>query len=412
MIQYIKNMNDLFEQSQLLINQTKTPFRRGLYHQINWDCRLIEINGARGVGKTTLMLQRAKEMARSNPGDVLYISLDDPFFYNNNIIELADYFFKFGGKYLFVDEVHKYPANYPGQDWSTELKIIYDRYPDLYVTYSGSSVLQLYKGHGDLSRRKCRYNLPGLSFREYLAWQKHINIPPLTLSQILNDHQSIAPEITEKVKILPLFSDYLKHGYYPYFHEAPEHFCSRLRDTINVILEQDIPAVASFSHENHIKLKKLLAVLSESAPFTPNLTNLRSELFIADQRTLMNYLKALEKAELLNTLEKESHGMKKIQKPSKIYLNNTNLMYCLYQDKPNTGTLRETFFLNQIKVKHKVNYPASGDFLLDSTYTFEVGGKSKTHKQISHTENSYLAIDNTEQGFGNKIPLWLFGFLT
>lgn len=405
-------MDNLFEQSQLLINRTKTPFRRGLYHLINWDCRLIEINGARGVGKTTLMLQRAKEIRGSKPEHVLYISLDDPFFYNHNIIDIADYFSKYGGKYLFVDEVHKYPSKYPGQDWSTELKIIYDRYPDLFVTYSGSSVLQLYKGHGDLSRRKCRYNLPGLSFREYLTWQKHIDTPPLTLSELLHNHQSIALEITEKVKILPLFNDYLEHGYYPYYHEAPEHFCGRLRDTINVILEQDIPAVASFSRENHIKLKKLLAVLSESAPFTPNLTNLRSELFIADQRTLMNYLNALEKAELLTALEKDAHGMKKIQKPSKIYLNNTNLSYCLYQDKPNKGTLRETFFLNQLKINHNVNYPGSGDFLVDSKFTFEVGGKTKNNKQIVHKNNSFLAIDNIEQGFGNKIPLWLFGFLT
>lgn len=404
-------MDSLFEQSQLLINRTEAVFRRGLYGLINWDYRLIEINGARGVGKTTLMLQRAKDVAAANPQNVLYLSLDDPFFYNHNIIDVADYFLKFGGKYLFVDEVHKYPAKNPGQDWSTELKIIYDRYPDLYVTYSGSSLLQLYKGHGDLSRRKCRYNLPGLSFREYLVWQKHINTSPFSLSEILGKHQSIAPEITEKVRILPLFNDYLKHGYYPYYHEAPEHFCYRLRDTINVILEQDIPAVASFSYENHSKLKKLLAILSEASPFTPNLTNLRSELFIADQRTLMNYLNALEKAELLNMLEKDTHGMKKIQKPAKIYLNNTNLLYCLFQDKPNTGTLREIFFLNQLKEKHKVRYPGSGDFLVDSKYTFEVGGKTKNTKQIP-PKNGFLAIDHIEQGFANKIPLWLFGFLS
>jgi len=405
-------MNNLFEQSQLLINNTKTQFHRSLYNIINWNCRLIEINGARGVGKTTLMLQRAKEISVSDPKNVLYISLDDPYFYNHNIIDTADYFSKYGGKHLFLDEVHKYPSKFPGQDWSTELKIIYDRYPDLYVTYSGSSVLQLFKGHGDLSRRKCRYNLPGLSFREYLTWQQKVDIKSFSLSQILNNHQSIARDIRDKLKVLPLFNEYLKHGYYPYYYEAPEHFCSRLRDTINVILEQDIPVVANFSHETHIKLKKLLAILSESAPFTPNLTNLRSELFIADQRSLMKYLNTLEKAELLITLDKNSKGMKKIQKPSKIYLNNTNLLYCLYQEKPNKGTLRETFFLNQLKTKHKVNYPVSGDFLVDSTFTFEVGGKNKNNKQIYNHKDGYLAIDDIETGFGNKIPLWLFGFLT
>lgn len=404
-------MESLFEQSQLRIKRVKADFFRSIYYTIEWNCRLIEIRGARGVGKTTLMLQQAQKLSKTDSSNVLYVSLDDPYFYNHTIIEIADYFTKFGGLYLFLDEVHKYPSKFPNHDWSSEIKVIYDRYPDLQVVYSGSSVLQLFKGHGDLSRRKCSYNLPGLSFREYINWINKKELPVCTLSQLINNHPEIAKSITSDLKIIPLFFDYLKHGYYPYYKEAPDQFCNRLRDTINVILEQDLPAVASFSHENHIKLKKLLAVLSESVPFTPNLTNLRSELFITDQRTLLNYLDALEKAELLCTLDKAVKGMKKMKKPSKIYLNNTNLLNCLFFDKPNIGTQRETFFLNQLRSVHIVNYPDKGDFIVDSKYTFEIGGKNKPSLQIQEVPDSFLAIDDIEIGFGNKIPLWLFGFL-
>jgi predicted AAA+ superfamily ATPase len=203
----------------------------------------------------------------------------------------------------------------------------------------------------------------------------------------------------------------LQHGYFPCYHEAPSHFYRRLKDTITVILEQDIPSVTTFSNESSIKLKKLLAVLSETVPFTPNLTNLRSELYIADQRTLLNYIQALELAELITTISRDAKGIKKLHKPEKIYLNNTNLLYCLLQDKPNIGTLRETFFLNQLKSIHQVNYVDEGDFLVDSKFTFEVGGKNKTNKQVKEVHDAYLAVDDIEIGFGNRIPIWLFGFL-
>jgi len=404
-------MESLFEQSQQRIKRIKADFFRSIYDTIAWNCRLIEIRGSRGVGKTTLMLQQAQKLGKTDSSRVLYVSLDDPYFYNHTIIDIADYFTKFGGLYLFLDEVHKYPSKYPKHDWSAEIKVIYDRYPDLQVVYSGSSVLQLFKGQGDLSRRKCSYNLYGLSFREYINWINKTELPACTLSDLVNNHSEIAKTITNNHKIIPLFLDYLKHGYYPYYKEAPNQFCNRLRDTINVILEQDLPSVASFSHENHIKLKKLLAILSESVPYTPNLTNLRSELFIADQRTLLNYLDALEKAELLSTLDKNVKGMKKMQKPSKIYLNNTNLLHCLFFDKPNIGTQRETFFFNQLRVSYSVHYPDKGDFIVDSRYTFEIGGKNKNTSQIHDVADSFLAVDDIEIGFGNKIPLWLFGFL-
>lgn len=404
-------METLFEQSQLRLKRLNSHFLRSMHSSIDWGCQLIEIKGARGVGKTTLMLQKASMLSRTESGKVLYVSLDDPFFYNHTIVEVAEYFLKFGGKYLFLDEVHKYPAKYPKHDWSSEIKVAYDRYPELKIVYSGSSVLQLYKGHGDLSRRKCSYNLPGLSLREYINWTNKTDWPVYSMAQILSHHSEIAASIIDKIKIIPLFIDYLKHGYYPYYREAPEQFCTRLKDTINVILEQDLPAVATFSRENNVKLKKLLAILSASVPFTPNLTQLRSELFIADQRTLLSYLDALEKAELLNTLDKEAKGLKKLQKPSKIYLNNSNLLNCLFFDKPNIGTQRETFFLNQTRSIHQVNYPNKGDFIVDSKHTFEVGGKNKSSQQIADVPNSYIVADDIEIGHGNKIPLWLFGFL-
>jgi predicted AAA+ superfamily ATPase len=404
-------METLFEQGGKLIGLKRSNRFRGLYTQIDWDCPLIEINGVRGVGKTTLMLQRAKELQANNHQEVMYASLDDPYFYNNSLLDTAETFVKYGGLYFFLDEVHKYPPKHPGADWSAELKVIYDRYPMLKVVYSGSSVLQLYRGHGDLSRRKCSYNLQGLSFREYLNWYHDQNFKPFTLHDLLSNHQLYANEIVNSVKVIPLFRSYLQHGYFPCYHEAPSHFYRRLKDTITVILEQDIPSVTTFSNESSIKLKKLLAVLSETVPFTPNLTNLRSELYIADQRTLLNYIQALELAELITTISRDAKGIKKLHKPEKIYLNNTNLLYCLLQDKPNIGTLRETFFLNQLKSIHQVNYVDEGDFLVDSKFTFEVGGKNKTNKQVKEVHDAYLAVDDIEIGFGNRIPIWLFGFL-
>ncbi|NHB68939.1 ATP-binding protein [Perlabentimonas gracilis] len=404
-------MENLYEQSQQFIYKQESKKYRSLYSQIDWSNRLIEVNGARGVGKTTLLLQRAKEVLSGNSREVLYASLDDPYFYSNSIVDTAEMFVKYGGSFLFLDEVHKYPPKQRDYDWSAELKVIYDRYPELQIVYSGSSLLQLYKGSGDLSRRKCNYNLPGLSFREFVNWYHDQTFEVFSLASILNSHEGIAKDIVAQVKILPLFQNYLRFGYYPYYHEAPNHFYKRLKDTITVVLEQDIPAVASFSTESSIKLKKLLAALSITVPYTPNLSNLRSELFIADQRTLLKYLNALEIAELIATLDREVKGIKTLQKPEKIYLNNTNLAHCLVQGMPNIGTIRETFFLNQLRSLHKVSYTKSGDFLVNSSLSFEVGGKSKTSQQVKHIEGASLALDDIEIGFGNRIPLWLFGFL-
>lgn len=403
-------MQQVYEISNRLIKSVKTKFYRSLYHSLNWKSRLIEIQGSRGVGKTTMMLQKAKELSK-NGKSVLYISLDLPYFYKNQLLETAEQFYKYGGEYLFIDEVHKYPQKQKQTDWAQEIKNIYDTIPDMFVTYSGSSILQLYKGKGDLSRRKTSYLLNGFSFREYLQFYKKQYFEAVTLNEIINNHQKTTDKIVERIKILPEFNNYLSFGYYPFFQDNPEKYLEQLSEVINVIIETDIPYVAEISYETVHKFKQLLAAIASTVPYSLNLSNISSELFIADQRTLIKYLNLLEKAELISTLGAKVIGNKILNKPQKIYLNNTNLMYAIDKNNIQTGTLRETFFYNQLKYLHKVNYTKAGDFIVNEKFTFEIGGKNKTGKQIENINNAFLAVDNIETGFANKIPLWLFGFL-
>ena len=402
-------MDSLIEISERLINASEIHFIRSLYHKIHWNNRLIEIRGARGVGKTTLMLQKAKQF-REQSHEVLYVSLDNSFFYKNELTQLADTFFKYGGQYLFIDEVHKYPKKNKHADWSLEIKNIYDSYPELHIIYSGSSILQLFKGAGDLSRRKAAYHLHGLSFREYLQLTEQLSFNASTLIEITENHTKIAREITKSIKILPLFSDYLRRGYFPFFNEASDVFYDRLNEVTNVILETDIPAVSDITFETSLRLKTLLSLLTQSVPFTPNLKKLASQLYIADYRTLLKYLNYLDKSELISTLNAKASGNQILNKPDKIYLNNTNLMYAISPQKTDVGTVRETFMYNQLKQAHTVNYPKQGDFTTEG-FTFEVGGPNKTNKQIAGLQNAYIAKDEIETGYGNVIPLWLFGFL-
>jgi uncharacterized protein len=404
-------MQQLYSISSKLIGSVNTFFKRNLYNQIDWSQQLIEIRGARGVGKTTLMLQKAKEYFTNDAESVLYISLDDSYFYNHSIKETAVEFSQYGGKYLFIDEVHKYPEKYPGHDWSAELKNIYDQIPELKVVYSGSSIIQLHKGNGDLSRRKSSFVMSGLSFREYLGINNTQSIQIYTLEEIIDNHVDIANNIISEIKILPHFKKYLEFGYYPFYFENPDQYYQRIKNVINLILEIDIPAVTDISFEAINKIKKLLATIASTVPYTPNLTKLSNELNISDLRTFYKYLGFLEKSELLSLLSANAKGNKILQKPDKIFLNNTNLIYALNPTSTNIGLVRETFFNNQIRYNHTVHYPKIGDFLLNNKYTFEIGGKNKDSKQIKNIKNSFLAQDDIEIGFGNKIPLWLFGFL-
>jgi len=404
-------MQNLYEISNKLINKVKTGFKRSLYAEIDWQQRLIEITGSRGVGKTTLMLQKAKELFDSNPPAVIYISLDDAYFFNNSMIETAEQFQKYGGKYMFIDEVHKYPAKHKTYDWSAELKNIYDRYPELSITYSGSSVIELYKGHGDLSRRKTSYKLNGMSFREYLEMNNTLKLPAITLKDVMDKNPVISADISDKIKILPHFKNYLSTGYYPFYNENPEQYNQRIKNIINVILEVDIPSITDINYGTSGKIKTMLAVLSTSVPYTPNLTKLSDSLQIGDIRTMYKYFYFLEKAELITLLNSNAKANKLFQKPEKIYLNNTSLINAISPEKNETGTIRETFFLNQVHYLHEINYPKKADFIINNKYTFEIGGKNKTGKQIKNIENSYVVQDDIEIGFANKIPLWLFGFL-
>ncbi len=404
-------MQEIFNYSNSIIQEVKLDFNRYLFHEINWNSRLIEILGARGVGKTTLLLQKAKMLNAVKPNRAVYLSLDDKLMYKNSLIDIAEELVKYGVEYLFLDEVHKYPPKIKGYDWSAEIKNAYDRFPALKIIYSGSSVLKIYKGHGDLSRRKSSYRLPGLSFREYLELNENLIFERMKIDELLKKHQEFSAEITKKIKIIPYFKQYLKTGYFPFYKEDPSSYYTRLNNIINVIIETDIPAVSEISFETSFKLKKLLAAIASTVPFVPNLLKLRNELYIADQRTLLKYLDFLEKAEVISVLSQEARGSKIMHKPDKIYLNNTNFLYGLNMKADEKGTIREIFFNSQLSVANKISLPKTGDFLVNDTHLFEVGGKNKTAKQIRDLKNAYLALDDIENGAFNQIPLWLFGFL-
>ncbi|MDM1349864.1 AAA family ATPase [Myroides marinus] len=388
-------MERLFEYSNKLINQTNTDFFRYIYNQINWENRMIGLIGPRGVGKTTLVLQYIKQ--NLNPTETLYITAEDFYFVDNKIIELVDTFVKFGGKYLFIYEIHKYP------DWAKDLKLIYDYHKNLKVVFMGSSVLDIKKGASDLSRRAIIYNMQGLSFREYLKLFHNISSKTYTLQEILQ-HKVNIPEIERP---LLYYADYLKKGYYPFALE--QDFDIRLAQIINQTLENDIPMYANMNVATGRKLKQLLAIVSQSAPFKPNMSKI-AEMLSVSRNNIADYCLYIEEAGLITQLRDNTGGIRGLGKVDKIYLDNTNLIYNLASDSSNIGNIRETFFLNQTRVKHNVISSADSDFLIENI-TFEIEGKNKSQKQIKNIENSYVVKDDIETGFLNVIPLWQFGLL-
>lgn len=404
-------IQEIFTYSNSLINKVSTDFKRYLFNEINWESRLIEILGSRGVGKTTLMLQKAKELNAATPNQAVYLSLDDKLMYTHSIVDLAEELLKYNVNWLFLDEVHKYPPKLKDYDWSAEIKNAYDRYPGLKIIYSGSSVLKMYRGQGDLSRRKSSYRLAGLSFREYLKMNGIFNSESYTLDVLVENHQKFSETITRKLKILPLFKTYLENGYFPFYNEDPSSYFARLNTILNVIIETDIPAVSEISFDTSLKLKKLLAAIATAVPYVPNLVKLRKELFITDQRTLLKYLDLLEKAEVISTLMQSAKGNKILQKPDKIYLGNTNYLFSLEMPVKEPGTIREIFFESQLRVAHQLRLPPKGDFMVNNKFIFEVGGKNKSLNQIKNLANAFVVSDDIENGVYNIIPLWLFGFL-
>lgn len=396
-------MKELQEKFIRKIDATPMNFTRSLMETIRWDARLIGIKGARGVGKTTLILQYIKKNLPIDASS-LYVSLDNIWFANNTISSLVDQFVKQGGKFLFLDEVHKY------DNWSQELKNIYDDYPDLKIVFTASSLLEILNARADLSRRAIVYSMQGLSYREYLNLKLGLQLPSYSLTAILEDHLVISREINKHIKPLQYFSEYLQQGYFPFFQEVPELYFQRIEEVINLILEIELPLLRKVEIAYVSKLKKLLQIISESVPFVPNVTKL-SERIGVNRNTFVSYLYFLEEAHITRNLYKDAKGITQLQKPSKIFLENTNLQYALAPKQANIGNIRETFFLNQLSVKHILEYIEETDFLVDHLYQFEVGGKSKNKHQIWNQDNSYLVVDDVEYGMGNTIPLWLFGFL-
>lgn len=397
-------MDDLFEKYQKKIQNTSTIFVRSFIDDVNWNARLIGIKGARGVGKTTLLLQYMKLHFSNELEKSLYVSLDSVAFSNRNLVELADQFVKKGGRYLFLDEVHKYT------NWAQELKNIYDDYPELKVVFTGSSLLEILNARADLSRRAIVYHMQGLSFREYLALETGQRFERLSLEELLKNHLAVARSINSQIKPFQYFERYLKTGYYPFYKEQPENYAQRLEEIVNMMLEIELPLLRGVDLGYIHKVKQLLAIISESVPYIPNVSNLSAKMGI-NRATLMNYLYFLAEIGLTINLYKEAKGNSKLQKPSKIYLENTNLMYILSPYNANVGSVRETFFANQLGNKHYLSYHETADFFVDETYSFEVGGKDKSGTQIKNLKNAFIVSDDIEYGHLNKIPLWLFGFL-
>ncbi|WP_299436139.1 AAA family ATPase [uncultured Maribacter sp.] len=379
---------------------------RYLINQIDWDNRLIAIKGARGSGKTTLLHQKIKFKL---PKDAipLYVSLDNLYFLENTLVSLAKEFVLQGGTHLFLDEVHKYPQ------WSRELKLIYDQFPNLKTVFTSSSMLEIYKGESDLSRRVVNYHLKELSFREYINFKHGYKLPKVSLEELLINHNKIAKTVKESLQSpLKDFKEYLDYGSYPYFMEGTNQYLQKLLQTINLILEVDLNAIENIPYSDSRKIKKLLVAIAQSAPFSPNVSKLSERLGMS-REFLLNAIKLLNRADLVIELFRPTKGIGAFTKPEKLYLNNTNLILALSKNANEVGTMRETFFANQFKNlnNHEIHLAEKGDFIIDRKYIFEIGGKGKNTKQIQGLNNSYVVRDDMEIGSLNIIPLYLFGLL-
>lgn len=404
-------LEELFQLSQNYVVNYQQEYIRYFLKKETLSNRFSIISGQRGIGKTTAIIQYIRQHYPDlYTTKVLYVQADHFVLGNHTLYEIADMFVKMGGELLCIDEIHKYP------NWSKELKSINDTFRELKLIISGSSALEIRKGSHDLSRRALVYKMKGMSFREFIEMKLDIVLESYSLEEILLEHQPIAQSIIDALaakqeKILPLFKEYLEVGYYPYYFEYnnKEQFTMTLEQNIHTTIESDLLAIYPSLTGNSIKkLKSLLKVISASVPFTPDMKKLKSIIGVGDERTLKNYLKYLEDAGLIKMLMKSSKGLGSIEKPEKIYLDNTNL---LFTTKADAGTVRETFFMNQLSKDHEMIAPKVGDYLVDEKLTFEVGGKNKSFKQIKGIEESFIAADDIEIGFGNKVPLWLFGFL-
>ncbi len=384
------------------LSQVTLDFKRYLYPRINWDARVIGIKGERGVGKTTMLLQRIKEKY-SNPDDTFYISLDHYWFGTHELQNLIEFMYKRGITEFYIDEVHKYKG------WSTILKNLVDQHQDLRIIYTGSSLLEIDNAKVDMSRRQTSYTMKGMSFREYLEYEGILKMDAVPIEDVLKNHVSIAMDIVSRTKILMDFETYLHTGVYPFYKDAGLDFLGRLKEVVDTVIESDLPAVEKITYDTIEKCKKLLMIIAEHVPLQPNVDRLATSLGTT-RDTLLKLLYKLDKTAILELLTVELKNYKKLVNPGKIYLGNTNLMYAL-SPKIDVGTLRETFFIDQCTSVGSVQMPPKGDFLVNGNYLFEVGGEGKSFGQIADIPQSYLAIDGIETGYGARVPLWMFGLL-
>ena len=399
-------MDILFLRNQELLDHLPVGFVRSLMDDILWEeSRLIAIRGSRGVGKTTLMLQYQKARYGSAAGrKSLFVRLDSTYFTQHTLIEVAERFYRQGGELLLVDEVQHYPL------WSKEIKEIYDTYPALRIVFSGSSLLHILNAEADLSRRALSYEMQGLSYREYMQLYHHISLPRVTMQDILQNTTNICSEVARECRPLEHFAQYLRNGYYPFGIEGLAAYGQRVENTVELLLNIELPQLRKVDIANVRKLKSLLAVIASQVPMLVDITKLSAMTGIA-RATLLAYLQYLHDARLICLLYADDLSVKKMQKPDKMLMENSNLIYSLSLAEPNQGTVRETFFVNQARYRHQVEYSKRGDFLIDGHLLFEVGGKAKDGKQIAHTQEAYIAADDMDYPAGNKIPLWLFGLL-
>lgn len=395
-------MNRLIENYNRLLGESRPSTFRYLYDSINWKNRLIVLKGARGVGKTTMLLQHIAN-AFEDTTKALYVSADHIWFANHSLIDLAEYHYTHGGTHLFIDEIHKYP------NWQQEIKNIYDSFPHLNLIVTGSSMLRIEHALGDLSRRCKEYTMRGLSFREYLKLEGIADWQVLSLEEILQRHTQIAAKLTGQAKVLGHFDNYLRHGYYPFYIEEGNGFEERLERVINTVLNEDIPAVAKVEYDTIYKLRQLLAIFSEQSPYTLNVSALARTLETSTGQ-VMKLIDLLNQAAIIRRLFSKERSMKMLQKPEKVLFDNTNIMFAL-SSEADQGTLRETYFADMISFAHAVSMPQKGDLLVDKHFLFEVGGRTKGYKQIANIPDSFIVADGIDIGTENKIPLWLFGMM-
>lgn len=399
-----ENMESLFRKHKMLISQVSTDIVREMMHTIKWEKQLVAIRGSRGVGKTTLIRQYIKQKYGVSAGEALYCVMDSMYFSNHALLDLAERFHMMGGKHLFLDEVHRYPT------WSREIKEIIDLYPDLKITFTGSSLIQILNADADLSRRVLSYNMAGLSFREFLQFYKGIQIPVYDFGDILTLYDDICGEVNRFCHPQPLFEEYLKVGYFPFYDGDEEEYYSRIENVIDFIVGQELTQFCGVDVANTRKVKALIQFLADSVPYEVNIAKLSARLEL-NKHTVLGYINSLGRAELLHLLYSDSKTITRLQKPDKIYLHDPNMFYALgYGEK--IGTIRECFLVNQLSVSHTVEYgKAQGDFIIDGEIMIEVGGPDKSFEQVADIPNSYILADRMEFAVGKKLPLWMAGLV-